>query len=98
MRTCVARLIQFETQLFKELGSATGKLDYAVKNLLDHTELEDKLRRGAFKLDKDNGSGENVLEKRLSDMEKRFEAMNNADGEKGKHKANQNQKTTTATV
>jgi hypothetical protein len=81
MRTCVARLIQFETQLFKELGSATGKLDSAVKNLLDHTELEDKLRRGAFKLDKDNGSGENVLEKRLSDMEKRFEAMNNADGE-----------------
>ena len=40
MRTIVARLIQFETQLFKELGNATGKLDGAVKNLLNHAELE----------------------------------------------------------
>ena len=90
MRTCVARLIQFETQLFKELGTATGKLDGAVKNLLDHTELEEKLRRDAFKLKKDTiGEGDYVLEKRLSDMEKRFEAMNkNTDKKKKMPKAN----------
>ena len=57
MRTIVARLIQFETQLFKELGNATGKLDGAVKNLLNHAELENSLRQGSFKLKKSDSQG-----------------------------------------
>ena len=77
MRTIVARLIQFETQLFKELGNATGKLDGAVKNLLNHAELENSLRQGSFKLKKSDsqGSEESILEHRLSEMEKRFDSM-----------------------
>ncbi len=77
MRTIVARLIQFETQLFKELGNATGKLDGAVKNLLNHAELEKSLRQGSFKLKQSDsqGSEESALEHRLSEMEKRFDSL-----------------------
>ena len=39
MRAIVARLIQFETQMFKEFVTATSKLDGTVTRLLDHTEL-----------------------------------------------------------
>ena len=72
MRTIVARLIQLETQLFKELGNATGKLDGAVKNLLNHAELEKSLSRPKFKLKQSDcqGSEESALEQRLSGMEK----------------------------
>eukprot|EP00944_MAST-04C_sp_MAST-4C-sp1_P010566 g10566.t1 len=81
MRTIVARLIQFETQLFKELGNATGKLDGAVKNLLNHSELEKSLRQGSFKLKESDcqGSEESALEQRLSEMEKRFDSFSTED-------------------